>query len=128
VHRSDFTTARPLIEGRETAALRDFNSAYVACGSDSVIRRYRLNVRFARKRTRLKGARRLVRIYWTVKQQQYFNFRHSQKRQPRKEPRGASLRWASVRRSRAVEIVGGSSARCPAPREAERSPLYGWWK
>ena len=33
-----------------------------------------------------------------------------------KQPRGASRRWASVRRSRAVEIVGGSSARCSAQR------------
>src|SRR5262249_5929405 len=42
------------------AALRDFKAAYVCCGSDSVVRRCRLNVRFARKRTRLKGAHRLV--------------------------------------------------------------------
>jgi hypothetical protein len=36
--------------------------------------------------------------------------RHSQKRQPRKQPRGASPRWASVRRSRAVEIFDGSAS------------------
>jgi len=34
----------------------------------------------------------------------------------------------SFAHQRAVEIVGGSSARCPPRREAERSPLYGWWK
>jgi hypothetical protein len=36
-----------------TAVLRDFEPVYVAYGSDPVIRRCRLNVRFARKRTRL---------------------------------------------------------------------------
>jgi hypothetical protein len=44
----------------ETAALQDFNPAYVAFGSDSVLRRCRFNVRFARKRTRLRGAQHLV--------------------------------------------------------------------
>jgi hypothetical protein len=38
---------------QETAALQDFNRANVGSGSDSVIRRCRLDVRFARKRTRL---------------------------------------------------------------------------
>src|SRR5262245_917203 len=37
----------------ETAALRNFDPAYARLGSNSVIRRCRLNVRFARKRTRL---------------------------------------------------------------------------
>src|SRR5262245_46113466 len=41
----------------ETAALRDFDPAYARLGSDSVIRRRRLNVRFARKRTRLNDLR-----------------------------------------------------------------------
>jgi hypothetical protein len=42
-------------------AVRDFGWAEDRNGSDSVIRRCRLNVRFARKRTRLKGAPRSVR-------------------------------------------------------------------
>ena len=37
--------------------MRDFDSANVSRGSDSVIRRRRLNVRFARKRTRLSDLR-----------------------------------------------------------------------
>jgi hypothetical protein len=45
---------------QETAALRDFDPGYDRSRSDSVIRRCRFNVRFARKRTRLKGAHQLV--------------------------------------------------------------------
>ena len=39
---------------QQPAAMRDFDPTYDRCGSDSVIRRRRLNVRFAGKRTRLK--------------------------------------------------------------------------
>jgi hypothetical protein len=38
---------------RKAAALRDYDLAHVRVGSDSVIRRCRLDVRFARKRTEL---------------------------------------------------------------------------
>src|SRR5258708_8767654 len=54
--------------------------------------------------------------YGRVRRQRCFNFRHSKKRQPRKQPRGASLTWADVRRSsgikpRAAGIAGGSADR-----------------
>jgi hypothetical protein len=68
------------------------------------------------------------RTYARVRRQRCFSFRHSQKRQPRKQPRGASLTWADVRRSsgikpRAAGIAGGSAtaaktiaaARCKRP-------------
>jgi hypothetical protein len=52
-----------MLQAREgTAALRDFDPAYARLGSDSVIRRCRFNVRFARKRTRLNGAQRLIAL------------------------------------------------------------------
>jgi hypothetical protein len=47
--RKDSTPSAP----QEAAALRDFDPAYDGCGSESAIRRCLLNVRFARKRTRL---------------------------------------------------------------------------
>src|SRR5262249_31738049 len=54
-HSSPSTHEAPQAEGVvRLPAARDFDPAYVGSGSDSVIRRRRLNVRFAGKRTRLK--------------------------------------------------------------------------
>ena len=45
-----------------------------------------------------------------VRRQRCFNFRHSQKRQLRKQPRSASLTWADARRSSGIKPLAAGAA------------------